>query len=189
MSIPKTPEPGLLIVSILGSDWNAFWPELKDDLEQAFGPADEVSPLFDFKETDYYDEELGTPIKRRLVSFEALRPLDELADIKTFTNALEIRWGAAGKRLFNLDPGFLTLQSLVLATGKRFSHRIYLRDGIWADLTLVWRKKGWEDFSWTFPDYAGEAMKTRLTKLRQSYKTKLSGPRMKQSGSKGGRQP
>jgi len=176
MSIPKTPDPGLLIVSILGSDWDAFWPELKDELEQAFGPADEVSHLFDFTETDYYDEELGTPIRRRLVGFEKLRPLDELADIKTFTNTLEIRYGTAGKRLFNLDPGFLTMQSLVLATGKNFSHRIYLKDGIWADLTLMWQKKRWVDFPWTFPDYAGGDMKSRLTKLRQSYKNKLSRP-------------
>ncbi|BDQ35241.1 DUF4416 family protein [Pseudodesulfovibrio portus] len=176
MSIPKTPDPGLLVISILGSDWGAFWPELGSELEQTFGPADEVSRLFDFTETDYYDEELGTPIRRRLVSFETLRPLDELADIKTFTNTLEIRWGTAGKRLFNLDPGFLTMQSLVLATGKNFSHRIYLKDGIWADLTLMWQKKRWVDFPWTFPDYAGEDMKTRLTKLRQSYKTKLSRP-------------
>ena len=76
--------------------------------------------------------------------------------------------------MFNLDPGFITMQSLVLATGKNFSHRVYLKDGIWADLTLVWQKKQWVDFSWTFPDYAGDAMKSRLTKLRLSYKTKLN---------------
>ncbi|MBG0790403.1 MAG: DUF4416 family protein [Desulfovibrionaceae bacterium] len=176
MSIPKQPDPGLLVLSILGSDWNAFWPAVKDDLEQAFGPVDEVSPLFDFTETDYYDEELGIPIRRRLVSFDKLRPLDELADIKLFTNTLEIRYATGGKRLFNLDPGFLTQQSLVLATGKNYSHRIYLKDGIWADLTLMWQKKRWVDFPWTFPDYAGEAMKSRLTKLRQSYKNKQSKP-------------
>jgi hypothetical protein len=65
---------------------------------------------------------------------------------------------------------------LVLATGKNFSHRVYLKDGIWADLTLMWQRKHWVDFPWTFPDYAGEAMKTRLTKLRLSYKNKLSKP-------------
>lgn len=180
MSIPKIPNPGLLIISILSAQWDAFWPELQRELEKTFGPVSEVSELFDFDQTGYYDKELGTPIKRRLLSFEKLRPLDELADIKSFTNTLEIKYGATEKRLFNLDPGFITLNNLILATGKNFSHRIYLKDGIWADLTLMWQKKQWVDFPWTFPDYAGEDMKSRLTKLRRSYKNMLSKPHAEQ---------
>lgn len=176
MSTPVIPDPGLLVISMLSADWDACWPGVFDELEGQFGTADTVSELFPFDQTDYYDEELGTPITRRLIAFETLRPLNELADIKLFTNDLEQRYGEAGNRLFNLDPGFITMQSLVLATGKRFSHRIYLKDGIWADLTLMWRKKQWETFPWTFPDYAGDDMKSRLTKLRQSYKTKLNNP-------------
>ncbi len=65
----------------------------------------------------------------------------------------------------------------MLATGKNFSHRIYLGHGIWADLTLVWQRGRWVDFPWTFPDYAGDDMKSRLTKLRQLYKTKLNNQR------------
>ena len=144
------------------------------ELEARFGPADWVSEEFAFDQTGYYDEELGMPITRRLVEFEVLCPLDELADTKLFTNSLECKHGLAGKRAFNLDPGVITMQSLVLATGKSFSHRIYLKDGIWADLTMIWQKKRWVEFPWTFPDYAGESMKSRLTKLRQSYKTKLN---------------
>lgn len=173
MSIPRIPAPGLLIISVLCADWDTCWPGLLDELEARFGPADS-SDVFPFDQTDYYNAELGTPITRRLLAFDTLRPLDELADIKLFTNALEDRAASNGKRLFNLDPGFLTTERLVLATGKNFSHRIYLTDGIWADLTLIWQKGGWVEFPWTFPDYAGEDMKTRLTKLRQSYKIKLN---------------
>ena len=136
------------------------------------------SELFAFDQTEYYDAELGTPITRRIVAFDRLRPLDELADIKLFTNGLEQRDAKGGKRLFNLDPGFITMQNLVLATGKNFSHRIYLKEGIWADLTMIWQKKQWVVFPWTFPDYAGDDMKLRLTKLRQSYKNKLIKPQM-----------
>lgn len=175
MSTPKTPDPGMLVISVLSADWSAFWPGVSAELEQRFGPFSASEP-FPFVETEYYDEELGTPITRRLVAFEELRPLGDLADIKLWTNAVEQRFAQDGRRLFNLDPGFLTLQSLVLATGKNFSHRVYLKDGIWADLTLMWQRKRWVDFPWTFPDYAGEAMKTRLTKLRLSYKNKLSKP-------------
>jgi len=176
MSTPVIPDPGLLVISILCADWHSCWPGLLDDLEMKYGRADEISGVFPFDQTDYYDAELGAPISRRLIAFEILRPLDELADIKRFTNSLELQYGEPGKRRFNLDPGFITLQSLVLATGKKFTHRIYLKEGIWADLTLVWQKKQWVDFPWTFPDYAGVDMKTRLTKLRQSYKDKLNNP-------------
>jgi hypothetical protein len=165
----------MLVISVLSADWEAFWPEVSAELTARFGPF-ESSEAFAFDQTDYYDEELGTPITRRIIAFDALRPLDELADIKLWTNSVEGRFAVDGRRRFNLDPGFITMQSLVLATGKNFSHRIYLRDGIWADLTLMWQRKRWVDFPWTFPDYAGEAMKTRLTKLRLSYKNKLSKP-------------
>lgn len=174
MSTPKSADPGLLIISILSARWDECWPALREKLEAKFGPMDGVSEEFSFDQTGYYDAELGTPIKRRLVEFSQLRPQEELADIKLFTNSLENEFGEPGKRMFNLDPGFITMQRLVLATGKEFYHRIYLKNGIWADLTLVWQKKQWVDFPWTFPDYAEESMKSRLTKLRQSYKTKLN---------------
>jgi len=174
MSAPKIPDPGLLVISVLSANWDKFWPALLEELEVEFGPADWVSEEFIFDQTDYYDEELGSPISRRIVEFESLCPLDKLADVKLFTNTLENKSRTGEDRLFNLDPGFITLQSLVLATGKNFSHRIYQKDGIWADLTLIWQKKQWVGFPWTFPDYAGDDMKSRLTKLRLSYKTKLN---------------
>lgn len=177
MSIPKIPLPGLLVLSILSARWDEVWPGLLGELEARFGPAGHVSELFAFDQTGYYDEELGAPIARRLLAFDTLRPLDELAGIKLATNAIELAHAGQGRRLFNLDPGFVTLERLVLATGKNFAHRIYLGQGIWADLTLVWQRGGWTDFPWTFPDYAGDDMKSRLTKLRQLYKTKLNNQR------------
>lgn len=173
MSTPIIPAPGLLIISVLSAKWDECWPGLLHELEGKFGCAEHVSEEIPFDQTEYYDAELGTPISRRLLAFEALRPLDELAGIKLFTNSVEQARSRDGKRIFNLDPGFVTLERLVLATGKNYSHRIYLGSGIWADLTLMWQKRQWQVFPWTFPDYAGEEMKSRLTKLRQSYKSKL----------------
>jgi len=95
--------------------WGEFWPGLLEELEAELGPADGVSEEFAFDRTGYYDEELGTSITRRIIEFKSL----------------EGRYELKGKRLFNLDPGFVTMQSLVLVTGKNFSHRIYLKDGIW----------------------------------------------------------
>lgn len=104
MSTPVTPDPGLLVISVLCADWEACWPGLLHELEARFGRAEHVSEPFPFDQTDYYDAELGTPISRRLLAFEALRPLDELADIKIFTNSIEAGHGNAGGGGSTLTP-------------------------------------------------------------------------------------
>ncbi len=174
MSRPSEPAPVQPLVSVFGRDWDQFWPGLLRDMEAELGPADHVSDLFPFTETDYYDGELGTPIRRRIVAFEALIDPPRLVDIKLAFNELEARYARPdGTRRVNLDPGILSLERLVLATGKEFTHRIYLGRGIWADLTLLYQHGGWRSLPWTYPDYAGERVQSILTRIRSTYKAKL----------------
>ncbi|MCM0756700.1 DUF4416 family protein [Desulfovibrio aminophilus] len=178
MSAPRVPEPGLLVLSVLCAEWEACWPELSAALEERFGPADFVSGFMDFGHTAYYDRELGAPLRRRMLAFERLVPLDCLPEAKLFTNGLE-RAGARpdGGRRFNLDPGVLTQERLILATGKNFTHRVYLGQGIWADLTLVYTGGGWLVLPWTFPDYAAPDMLELLSAMREHYRRKIFVPR------------
>ncbi|GAU07510.1 DUF4416 family protein [Desulfoplanes formicivorans] len=170
MSTPAIPLPAKPVLSILSAKWDRFWPELQKTLEKRFSPMDHVSEPIPFTQTTYYDEELGTPITRRLISFEQLVPMDELPAIKLWTNSLEKAWmDSRGHRLCNLDPGYLNQERLVLATGKNFTHRIYLCSGIWADLTLIYQRGNWVDLPWTFPDYATTAIKDHLTRIRALY--------------------
>ena len=173
MSTPKIPLPGRLFLSVLGARWDEFWPVLRPRLEEILGPADYESEPIPFTQTSYYDTELDTPIHRRILSFSRPLPLDGLAEVKLDTNSLEEEWTRGGKRSFNLDPGYLTQERLVLATGKNFSHRVYLSRGIWADLTLVFHKGDWFDLPWTFPDYASPEIKRHLTRLREMYRDSL----------------
>ncbi len=174
MSLPTIPEPGKLFLSILSSRWESFWPGLKADLEQHFGKTDYMSDPISFTETSYYDRELDTPIFRRILTFEPLFKLDSLVSVKLATNTLENRFKRERKRIFNLDPGLITLERLVLATGKNFTHRIYLAQGIWADLTLIFTKGDWKDLEWTFPDYSSEKIKEHLRIIRKRYHRQLS---------------
>jgi hypothetical protein len=169
MSTPVIPSPGKLYLSILSSGWRLFWPALLDILEEKFGPADYLTDLIPFTETAYYDQELGTPLSRRIMTFEALAELDALAEIKLFTNEIEERYKTDGNRIFNLDPGIVTMERLVLATGKNFTHRVYLSKGIWADLTLIFTRGDWKDLEWTFPDYCSEKIKKHLRIIRKRY--------------------
>jgi len=170
MSKPQIPFPGKIFLSILSSKWELFWPKLLDILQSQWGPTDYISELLPFTQTNYYDQELGTPIQRRILAFEKLVPLDSLPNLKLFTNDLEMQYQRKNKRIFNLDPGLITYERLVLATGKNFTHRIYLGQGIFADLTLIYSKEKWQTLPWTFPDYASQLIQKHLTRIRELYK-------------------
>ncbi len=171
MSLPRLPRPALLYLSVLSARWERVWEPLLTELTALFGPVvHEAGPL-PFDVTSYYDAELGRPITRRVLAFRNLVPHEALAGIKLRTNALEQRLARPdGRRLVNLDPGLLTLERLVLATGKNYTHRIYLGQGIWGDLTLIYQGKAWQTLPWSFPDYAGAALQGQLTLLRELYR-------------------
>ncbi len=173
MSTPAIPQPAKSFLSVLSARWDEFWPDVLPRLEALLGPADYVSELIPFTQTCYYDAELGAPIFRRILSFAPPLAMDRLAEIKLATNTLERERTTGGRRLFNLDPGYITQERLVLATGKNFSHRVYVGQGIWADLTLIFHKGDWFDLPWTFPDYATPEIKAHLSLLRDRYKTSL----------------
>jgi hypothetical protein len=82
---------------------------------------------------------------------------------------------AGGRRTANIDPGYLLLERLVLATGKNYSHRIYIGRGIYADLTLIYRDGAYRALPWTYPDYAGEPLRRFLTAVRRKYAFDIRG--------------
>lgn len=142
-------------------------------LAELFGPIEFQSPLLEFRFTSYYDEEMGLPIVRFFVSFERLVQPDTLAAVKTATNALEAEFSEDGRRKVNIDPGLLSLSRFVLATTKENAHRIPLSDGIYADLTLLYRRKGFQPLEWTYPDYRSSEYHRILEKIRETYKEQL----------------
>ena len=142
-----------------------------ETLSEAFGPVDLTSETMPFDMTHYYDEQMGRPLLRRFVSFA--RPVSPavLADVKLRTNDIEAAFAErAGKngprRPINLDPGYIEPSKLVLASMKNFSHRIYLGRGVYAEITLMYRKGRWEALEWTFPDYASGRYDAFLTAAR-----------------------
>jgi len=131
-----------------------------------YSAPDFVSGFLDFEHTHYYEEELGDGLKRRFAAFTDLFDRDDLVDVKKFTNALEVESSVDDKRRINIDPGFLSVENFILATGKNFTHRVYMRDGIYADLTLIFTKNDFCELDWTYPDYKGRDIKDMLIKIR-----------------------
>ena len=114
------------------------------------------SRILDFGHSDYYKKEMGNNLKRMVIGFKNLIERDRLVEIKIFTNSLEEQFSIEGMRTVNIDPGYISGEHLVLATGKGFYHRPYLGKGVYADLTLVYQQNKFRALEWTYPDYASE---------------------------------
>ncbi len=179
MSILKKPDPAKLVVGCIMNN--------KDDiaklfvmLEDIFGSVDMISSWLDFAYTDYYYKEMGFPLYRKVFVFKPLIAQDDLAIIKKRTNELETSFLSDEKRTINIDPGYLVSSRFILATGKEYSHRIYIGHKIYADLTLMYSKKrGFQTLDWTYPDYASKAMISFLSKVRNKYLFDLKTDRLK----------
>lgn len=150
----------------------------KDILERAmqiltaeFGEIEAVSEEFSFSEefSTYYDSELGGEGLRRIYSFKELVDPERQADIKIRTNEIEAELSVDGKRLINLDPGFINHGRLMLATTKETGFRVPLKDGIYTELTLFWARGGWQKFPWSYRDYQSERVQKFITDVRKSY--------------------
>ena len=114
-----------LIVGLIGR--KSSLDKVKTKLSRKFGKIDFESKILDFVFTRYYNQEMGTDLKRQFLSFKELISPTAIPDIKIFTNKLEKNFFSAhNKRVLNIDPGYLSLAKLVLATTKDHQHRIYL---------------------------------------------------------------
>ncbi|MDY0039848.1 MAG: DUF4416 family protein [Desulforhabdus sp.] len=166
MSLPQEPQTARLIAGLLFREPNIQQQTLKA-LTERFGPFDFLSEPKPFTFTDYYEKEMGGSIYRQTGSFEQLVPPDSLPDIKLFTNRLERDFSEENRRMVNIDPGLLSEERLVLATGKNYIHRVYLRNGIFADLTLIYEQGAYRPLTWTYPDYREPDLLHFLGILRQ----------------------
>lgn len=165
--------PHKLVVGTLLSHEELLSP-VRTMLEKEYGPIDYQSPLLDFDFTDYYEEEMGKGLKRCFFSMKTLVDPSTLAQIKIQTNRMEESFAVEGKRRVNLDPGLLALSRFILATTKENGHRIPLRDGIWAEITLLYMKKDFQPLPWTYPDYATRTYRDILLKIRALYKEQIT---------------
>ncbi len=165
--------PVKLVTGALVTDHAVYQKGIKFFTE-LYGPVDYESEPFPFLVSDYYHEEMGSPITRYFLAFEKLVFPDELAKIKIRTNAIENRLAVKGKRKVNFDPGYMDFNKVVLASVKYNWQKIYLSSGIWADLALRYEKGRFSAFPWSFPDFKENAYNSVFLNIRQIYKKQVN---------------
>ena len=176
MALARPFEKCALVIGVL-STAEEKREQLFAQLEAKFGKLALSSPVLDFPYTDYYNAEMGGRPVRYLLMFETLIDPSTLAEIKTWTNALEVEYASqnavAQGRKINLDPGILSLSSFILATCKDRAHRIPLRNGIYAETTLIYQDKDFQRLPWSYADYCSEEVRAILREFRDFYKKLL----------------
>jgi hypothetical protein len=155
MGMPRAVDKSLLFTGVLYSD-KKYYREAYSALQSAFGEVIMETPQLQWDYSGYYKEEMGSPIMRRFLFFREPMMPDVLADSKRKTIDIESSLSIDGKRQVNLDPGYLTPAKVVLASTKDYSHRIYLRDGIYAEATLIFKGKQFVPHVHTYNDYKDE---------------------------------
>ena len=179
MGAITTPLPVKAIIGVLTMDPDLL-PTVYTELTHRLGPIDYTSELMSFTSTTYYEAEMGPDIQRQFISFERLIDAGTLAEMKLFTNSVEqtfaIRMSKTDARRVNLDAGYICLAKLVLASTKDHAHRIYLSDGIYAEITLRFYRKTFQPWEWSYPDYRLPTYITIFNHIRGIYRNQLESP-------------
>ena len=174
------PKPAKLIISMFTSD-KCLFSIYKEELIKRFGEVDIESSTQPFNFTDYYKEEFGENLIQKLFSFSALIRQEELMEIKIITNSIENNFKNGNikinithhKRKINIDPGYITLNKYILASTKNGPSRIYLNQGIYAEITLRFINKSFVPCEYTYPNYKTNKYINFLNSVRQKYKLQL----------------
>jgi len=175
VGLAKEHRPVKLIVGMFTAQEELF-DALRSELGKAFGVVDHASPVWPFDLTTYYGEEFGDDLVRQFISFSELIDPSTLPEIKLFTNRVEQTYAAEGKRQIDVDPGYIDLSKLVLATTKNHQHRIYVGQGIFAEVTLRFTRKSFSPWEWTYPDYRTDHYIEFFNQVRQTYLQQLRQP-------------
>jgi len=171
--IKKHPPVKLIIGFIFKEE--SILNEAKAILVRRFGKIDFESQTLPFVHTNYYEKEFGKDLKRKFTSFTKLVLPYDLPKIKIITNKIESNLSSGSSRLINIDPGYLELAKLILASTKDYKHRIYLKRGIYAEVTLFYQDKTFQSWQWTYPDYRTPEYIAIFNRIRQIYAQQIKG--------------
>lgn len=146
------PEVVTLFMGMLSAD-TAMLQHAQSLLMEIYGALFLETPVTLWDHSRYYEKELGWPLFRKFVFFKNTIDPQDLPDVKTKTNEMENSLSIAGNRKINIDPGYLSLSKVVLASTKNYAHRIYLRNGIYGEITLYYQGGSYKPHIFTYRDY------------------------------------
>jgi hypothetical protein len=139
-------------------------------IESQLGTIERHSAPYPFDFSSYYRNEMGPGLLKQLLWLTDPVDPSKLYTIKRQTmeieKALAERKDGEYFRRANIDPGLVTVESLVLATTKYSGHRICIGPGLFAETTLLFQKGGCQPLPWTYPDFRTPLVQDFLLEIR-----------------------
>jgi hypothetical protein len=164
--------PVKLIAGILYRD-ESFLKEALQALKDRFSHIDYRGDAVPFEGTSYYEDEMGCGLLRVILSFRKLIEPTDLVEAKRDSRDIEAALSREGRRRVNIDMGYLDLHKVVLASFKERGNKVYLGRGVWADMTVFFRRGGVETLPWSFPDFKAGRYDGDLMEIRMEYREQL----------------
>lgn len=150
------------------------WSEsILSSLIENFGPTSYKGTLFPFTSGSYYYSEMGQPLYRGVISFSQLWQTQYMVEAKLKATEIEKKLSTENKRKFNIDVGYFDQDKLVLASFKRSGPKLYLKQGVYADMLLLYQKGSFVPFEWAFADFKADTYYKDLLAVRERYKKAL----------------
>ncbi|MCW4573720.1 protein of unknown function [Venenivibrio stagnispumantis] len=101
----------------------------------------------------YYEKEMGEGLHKKFVAIDNLIEKDKLIELKKYSMKLEDKYRINSNRTVNIDPIYLDMFQVVVASSKDKGSRIYLGEGVFAEIELLYHHGSFHPLLWTYLDY------------------------------------
>jgi hypothetical protein len=144
----------LLIFALMWSkEKEGFLEKAESIIQNDFGEIIEQTEEYTTEYSKYYQKEMGKNLRKKFIVINKVIKKDRLIQLKKYSQNLEKYLSISDNRTVNIDPLYLDLDQVVVATSKYRGNRIYLGEGVFAELELWYHHRSFQPFLWTYLDY------------------------------------
>ncbi|RMH81316.1 MAG: DUF4416 family protein [Acidobacteria bacterium] len=135
----------------------------------------EVSQSFLFPNLQrYYSKEMGGELYKVFLCLDGFMQKEDLKEFKLWSLEKEKEFSKEGRRTLNIDPGYVDESHLVLASSKKRGGRLYLGEGVYAEIEYLYLYGGFRPLYWTYWDYRDRRVREFFQKVRENYLKNLN---------------
>ncbi len=142
------------------------------NLKENFGEIIFQSDEFTLDYSHFYEKEMGPNLLKKFLVFDKIVDKEDSIKIKKFSENLENKFRENNNRNVNIDPVFLDEYQVVALSRKDRGSRIYIGNGVYAELQLLYHHKTFQPLIWTYLDYKENA--DFFNQVRKYYLRKIN---------------
>ncbi len=166
------PPPGRLILSTVSSSVDAL-AEALEKLERRFGRVQFETDAIPCSDAERFREEMGDRPQRRFFSFERMVARCSLIDVKAACDKIEPQFADEVDgfmfRTVNLNPGIMSEENLIMAGHRELNHCVYIGQGTYAEIALIYTRGQFVRLPWTNPDFYSDQAIDLFNRVRDCF--------------------